>query len=128
MGLALFGQLPPVGIRGLGHALPGAIRDNRSELYDETPQDHPFRALFTGYETRRALGNDESLAALMARACEAALTQAGSTKDSIDLLTGYASVGEFVAPNELFNVHRLLDLPVTADSLPVADEFTAFLS
>lgn len=128
MTLCSFSQLPPVGICGLGHALPGTVRDNQAEVFANVDPESPFDQLFRGYDTRRVLGPDESLAELMAEACRGALASGHWAAESVDLLTGFASVGEFVAPNELFSVHRLLGLSSQSDALPIADEFTAFLS
>jgi 3-oxoacyl-[acyl-carrier-protein] synthase-3 len=128
MSVRTFFDRPSVGIVGLGHALPTAVRDNQSEVYTEPDPQNPFRTLFRGYGTRRVLGPDESLARLMADACRPALSAGACEPESVDLLTGFASVAEFVAPNELFAVHRMLGLPETAEVLAVADEFTAFLS
>jgi 3-oxoacyl-[acyl-carrier-protein] synthase-3 len=128
MTLCSFDDLPPVGIAGLGHALPDTLRDDDAEFLQRAGGANPFAPLFTGYGTRRVLRPDESLAELMAKACLEALRSGARDPAVVDLLTGYASVGEFVAPNELFHVHQKLELPASAEVLPVADEFTAFLS
>lgn len=128
MTLCRFDHLPPVGITGVGHALPLAVRDNQAAVYGALRKNDPFGALFHGYETRRVLGPEESLAGLMAEACRAALASGRCGADGVDLLTGHASVGEFVAPSELFSVHRHLALGRATEVLPVADEFAAFLS
>lgn len=128
MSLTLFTDLPPVGIAGLGHAVPESVRSNDDPVYAELRRDSPFRSLFTGYETRRVLAEHESLAELMAAACRSAVASATLNPGEVDLLTGYASVSEFLAPNELYRVHRLLGLPASTETLAVADEFAAFLS
>jgi 3-oxoacyl-[acyl-carrier-protein] synthase III len=128
MTLCLFTHLPPVGIVGLGHALPATTRGNDADAFALSDADSPFRPLFTGYGFRRVLGRDESLAELMSGACRQAIAGASVEAKSVDLLTGYASVSDYVAPNELYRVHQLLELPTTSETLPLADEFTTFIS
>lgn len=117
----------PIGFSGLGAERPVTERRNGDAVYDELEHDSRFAPLFFGYDKRGVL-DGESLASLMHRAATQALDQARITPDAVGLLTGYASVSEYLAPNELFCVHRLLALPESTPVVPVADEFTAFLT
>jgi 3-oxoacyl-[acyl-carrier-protein] synthase-3 len=128
MTLTLVGALPAVGICGLGHALPSTERREGDPTYAHLRSADPFSPLFTGYNSRRVLGPEESLTELMAEACRNALRAAATDIADVDLLTGYASVSEFLAPNELFALHRSLGMSERAEVLPIADEFTTFLS
>jgi 3-oxoacyl-[acyl-carrier-protein] synthase III len=128
MTLTLVAHLPAVGISGTGHALPARARGDGDPVYADLRTKDRFAALFTGYGSRRVLEPTESLADLMTRACREALENARADGCDVDLLTGFASVSEFLAPNELFAVHRLLGLAREAEVVAIADEFTAFLS
>jgi 3-oxoacyl-[acyl-carrier-protein] synthase III len=128
MGIALFNELPAVGLSGLGHALPKQIRRNEDPVFDALQKGSQFSDLFTGYRERRVLANGESLGGLMSSAASKALQAADIEPSRVKLLTGFASVSEFLAPNELYQLHRSLDLPESAEVLAIADEFTPFLS
>jgi 3-oxoacyl-[acyl-carrier-protein] synthase-3 len=128
MGIALFNELPPVGLTGLGHALPTQIRLNDDPVFEPLKRDSEFSNLFTGYRERRVLSQGGSLSALMSDAAVTALHAAKLEPSAVNLLTGFASVSEFLAPNELYQLHRNLQLPESAEVLPIADEFTPFLS
>ncbi|HEX2736352.1 MAG TPA: 3-oxoacyl-[acyl-carrier-protein] synthase III C-terminal domain-containing protein [Polyangiaceae bacterium] len=128
MSVSLYAHAPAVGITALGHALPEAIRDNHDPVFDSLTRQGTFAGLFTGYDTRRVLGAGESLAGLVHEAASAALARAKVAPQSVRLFAGYASASEYVAPNELYRVHELLGLADSAEVLPIADEFTPFLS
>jgi 3-oxoacyl-[acyl-carrier-protein] synthase-3 len=117
----------PIGLTGLGASTPASERHNGDPVYAELEQDSRFAPLFFGYDRRGTLQGG-SLAELMQSASVEALARANLEPENIGLLTGYASVSEYLSPNELFQLHRLLSLPESTPVVPVADEFTSFLS
>lgn len=63
----------------------------------------------------------------MAAAGRAALSDSG-VAPVVRGLYGYASVSEYVAPNELYAVHHALELPADVPVFPLDDPFTAFIT
>ncbi|HSA56981.1 MAG TPA: hypothetical protein VLE53_14815 [Gemmatimonadaceae bacterium] len=118
-----------VAITGTGHQLPPTIRGNDDPIFDYLHQHQPPGTdLFQGYEYRRVLDPGQSLEALMVGAASRALESAGLGPGDIDVITGYASISEFLTPNGLAQVHHLMELPAHCIVLPIADEFTNALS
>lgn len=116
-----------VGILGLGHALPAAVRSNDDPLFDAIKREHAETDLFYGVEERRAITSQECVEDLMCEASEAALEAAGVKREDIDRLYGAASISEYLTPNGLFRVHRDLGLSSRAPVLPLNAEFTTFI-
>ena len=115
------------GILGVGHAVPALVRTNSDPAFSWLLAQRPENVdLFVGFEERRVLGVGESLGSLMAAAARA-LAIAGVAAGEVDLLLGYGSVGEYLEPNALAQVHRDLALPEDAWVLPVASGYTNFL-
>jgi 3-oxoacyl-[acyl-carrier-protein] synthase-3 len=116
-----------VGITGTGYCVPTTIRKNDAPIFDwlhAHPQ--PGHDLFQGYDERHVLAPGETLIDIMAPAAQAALDTAGLNADDIDVLMGYASVSEFVAPNELVLVHKTLQLRDSAWIMPIDNQFINF--
>jgi 3-oxoacyl-[acyl-carrier-protein] synthase-3 len=118
-----------VAITGTGHNLPPTIRGNDDPIFDYLHEHHPpGEDLFKGYKYRRVLDPGQSLEDLMVGAASRALEDARLGPGDIDLITGYASISEFMTPNGLARVHHLMELPGRCIVLPIADEFTNALS
>lgn len=118
-----------VAITGTGHNLPPTMRGNDDPIFDYLHEHQPPGSdLFKGYEYRRVLDPGESLEDLMVGAASRALEDAGLGPGDIDVITGYASISEFMTPNGLAHVHHLMELPERCIVLPIADEFTNALS
>ncbi len=116
------------GILGVGHAVPALVRTNSDPAFSWLLAQRPENVdLFVGFEERRALGAEESLGSLMTAAATRALAMAGVAAGEVDLLLGYGSVGEYLEPNALAQVHRDLALPEDAWVLPIASGYTNFL-
>ncbi|NPC51955.1 3-oxoacyl-ACP synthase [Corallococcus sp. AB032C] len=115
---------------GVGAAVPEHVRGNDDPLFESlrlAAGSGGEHALFYGNRERRVLGQGESLAALTAKAGAAALQDAGLTPADVERLYGYVSVSEFVAPNELYAVHRELGLSQGTLVVPVNADFANFL-
>jgi len=118
-----------VAITGTGHNLPPTIRGNDDPIFDYLhAHQPPGTDLFKGYEYRRVLDPGVSLEDLMIGAAGRALEDAKLGPGDIDVITGYASISEFITPNGLARVHHLMELPARCIVLPIADEFTNALS
>lgn len=111
------------GIVGLGAALPAQRRPATTEALSSAQE----RALFYGHREHHLLGEQESLATLVAQAGRAALADAGLDGGEVDRLYGALSVSEYLAPTELYRVHALLGLRQSLLTVPVQGEFTNFL-
>jgi 3-oxoacyl-[acyl-carrier-protein] synthase III len=112
-----------------GSALPEQIRTNDDPIFDWLRNNPQYGAkLFTGYEQRRVLGPGETVTSIMVAAARAALVNGATDAEQIDLLLGYGSVGEYVTPNTLAQVHAELGLPASTEVLPLANDLTNWLS
>lgn len=119
----------PPAIVGTGFDVPEQVRTNDDPIFDWLRKNTPPGApLFTGYVERRVLGPGESVASIMVRAAAAAIKDAQVAVSDVDLLLGYASVSEYVTPNELAQVHRTIGLGPGVPVLPLGDDFTNFNS
>ncbi|HEX9940334.1 MAG TPA: 3-oxoacyl-[acyl-carrier-protein] synthase III C-terminal domain-containing protein [Longimicrobium sp.] len=123
----------PVGLLGLGHAVPPHVRHNDDPVFSAVrgAARHGSVAeaeLFTGMRERRFLAPGEAIEELMVQAGRQALAQAGVDAARVDRLYGYASVSEYLAPNGLFQVHAGLGLPRRAMVVPVNNEFSNFIT
>lgn len=108
-----------------GSALPEQIRTNDDPIFDWLRNNPQYGAeLFTGYRDRRVLGPGETVASIMVAAARAALVAAAIAPEQIDLLLGYGSVGQYITPNTLAQVHAELGLPASTEVLPLANDFT----
>jgi 3-oxoacyl-[acyl-carrier-protein] synthase-3 len=115
-------------IIGLGHQVPATIRAQIDSVHGEQAAvTKRFGAYFTGHRERRILKSEESLAALMADAGRQALKGSAIDPGELGALLGYASVSEYTAPNELYAVHKALELPSRVPVIAVDDPFTAFI-
>jgi 3-oxoacyl-[acyl-carrier-protein] synthase-3 len=115
-------------ITGRGHALPATVRGNDDPVFNWLRQhdaDH-WDAYFNGYDKRHVLAAGQTLIDLMQAAAQQALDQAGLKATDVDLLTGFASVSEFIMPNELAALHERLGLPERCWVLPVNNEYSNF--
>lgn len=116
------------GILGLGFSVPNLVRTNDDPVFAAIdPRASALRDIFSGTRERRVLARDESLTELMAAAARGALEQAGSLPGEVDRLLGYESVSEFITPNGLYLLHRLLGLPPHAMVLPLNCDFSNFV-
>ena len=108
-----------------GSALPEQIRTNDDPIFDWLRDNPQYgQALFTGYSQRRVLGPGETVTSIMVAAARAALVAGATQPSQIDMLLGYGSVGEYITPNTLAQVHGELGLPASTEVLPLANDFT----
>jgi 3-oxoacyl-[acyl-carrier-protein] synthase-3 len=116
---------PEPALVATGSALPEQIRTNDDPIFDWLRDNPQYgAALFTGYQDRRVLGPGETVASIMVAAARAALVQGAIEPGEIDMLLGYGSVGEYITPNTLAQVHAELGLPGSTEVLPLANDFT----
>lgn len=117
----------PPRILGVGYDLPSKIRTNDDPIFDwlkENPS--PDDDLFIGYEQRRVLAENEDLMSIMLPAAQKALDDAGLKPSDVDVLLGYASISDYLVPNDLGHLHQRLGLPERAWVLPLNNGFTNF--
>ncbi len=116
-----------IGIVGLGHAAPTAVRRNDDPVFAALVASKPVGAdLFTGYRERRVLAPEGRIVDLLVEAARAALVRAATSAEEIDLVLGCDSFGEFVRPSELAAMHDTLGLPARAGVIPLGNEFSNF--
>jgi 3-oxoacyl-[acyl-carrier-protein] synthase-3 len=112
-----------------GSAFPAQIRTNDDPIFDWLHDNPQFGdELFSGYIQRRVLGPGESVTSIMVAAARAALAQGALKPAQIDLLLGFGSVGQYVTPNTLAQVHEELGLPASTEVLPLANDMTNWAS
>ena len=92
------------------------------------PASEAERAMFTASGGRRWIGDGESLESLMIAASRQALDDAGASPESIDRVYGYGIVARYQSPNPVFAVHAALGLARRAWVVPVAIDFSAFVT
>lgn len=116
-------------ITGWGYAVPPTIRKNDDPIFSWLHRHHPAgQDLFKGYDKRRVLTGSETVEDIMVSAAKRALKSASITAADVGILTGYASVSEFITPNGLAAIHRELKLPLNCWVMPIQDDFTNALS
>lgn len=114
---------------GTGSAFPAQIRTNDDPIFDWLRDNPQYGGqLFSGYSQRRVLGPGESVTSIMVAAARAALVQGAVSPAQIDLLLGFGSVGQYVTPNTLAQVHEELGLPASTEVLPLANDMTNWAS
>ena len=112
-----------------GSAFPAQIRTNDDPIFDWLRDNPQFgEQLFTGYNQRRVLGPGETVTSIMVAAARAALVQGAIDPAQIDMLLGFGSVGQYVTPNTLAQVHEELGLPAGTEVLPLANDMTNWAS
>lgn len=112
-----------------GSAFPAQVRTNDDPIFDWLRNNPQYGGqLFTGYCQRRVLGPGESVTSIMVAAARAALVQGAVSPAQIDLLLGFGSVGQYVTPNTLAQVHEELGLPASTEVLPLANDMTNWAS
>lgn len=105
-------------ITGTGYCVPPTVRTNDDPIFDWLKRNDPAGMnLFTGYKERRVLsvpGGASSLPTnlvdLMVPAARQAVDSAGIKAEEIDVILGDGSVGEYIAPSDLAEVHHQLGL------------------
>jgi 3-oxoacyl-[acyl-carrier-protein] synthase III len=114
-------------IIGLGYAVPMGRRGNDDPIFDWLRAHVPATSNpFQGYQTRAVLTPGEDLMTIMVPAALNAMADAGVQPSDIDVLLGHASVSAYANPNELSQLHRLLDLPERTYVIPLNCEFSNF--
>ena len=108
-----------------GSAMPEEIRTNDDPIFDWLREHQPAgQNLFYGYDQRRVLGPSESVTSIMVAAARAALVAGAIDPGQIDMLLGYGSVGEYVTPITLAQVHAELGRPASTEVLPINNDMT----
>jgi 3-oxoacyl-[acyl-carrier-protein] synthase III len=121
--------LPAPALIATGSAFPVQIRTNDDPIFNWLRDNPQYgEQLFTGYSQRRVLGPGESVTSIMVAAARAALVAGGLNPAQIDLLLGFGSVGQYVTPNTLAQVHEELGLPESTEVLPLANDMTNWSS
>ncbi len=116
-------------IIGTGWQVPDHVRHNDDPIFDWLRANNPdVDKMFSGYEKRHILLPAESLVSIMAPAAEKALEQAKLKPEDIDMLIGTGSTGEFIQPNTLTEVHKVLGLPKRTWVIPVNDDYSNYAS
>ncbi len=114
---------------GTGSAFPAQVRTNDDPIFDWLRDNPQYGGeLFSGYSQRRVLGPGESVTSIMVAAARAALVQGAVSPAEIDVLLGFGSVGQYVTPNTLAQVHEELGLPASTEVLPLANDMTNWAS
>lgn len=113
-------------IIGTGYCVPGTIRLNDDPVFAALRARPQGEQLFTGYQTRHVLSDDETLVDIMRPAAEMAMQAAGVTAAEIDILIGDGSLGASLVPNDLSRLHAVLGLPAHCLPLPLGNAFSQF--
>ena len=121
-------------ILGLGYKVPDTVRDNDDAIFSylreadakKKSEDPNWPPQFVGYDKRHVLREVESLLDIMKPAAEAALQTARVKPEQIDLLLGCASVSQYVVPSDLYELHKKLELPEKALTVPLGNDFSNF--
>lgn len=112
-------------ILGTGHTVPGKIRLNDDPIFDWIKANDPAGLdLFAGYDKRHVLSDGEQMIDIMLPAAKLALADANIRPDQVDLLIGDGSIGEYLTPNTLSQLHQQLGLPSRALPMPVGNNFS----
>ncbi len=115
-------------IIGTGWAVPTKIRLNDDPIFDWLKGQYPGQDLFTGYKVRHVLDTGEDLMTIMVPAAKMALKNAKKRPEDIDLLIGLGSIGTYVQPNDLSQLHKELGLPVGTWAIPIGNDYSNFAS
>lgn len=113
-------------IIGTGYCVPGKMRLNDDPIFAALRAQPQGEQLFTGYNTRHVLSDDETLVDIMRPAAEMAMQAAGVTAADIDIVIGDGSLGASLVPNDLSRLHQVLGLPPRCLPLPIANAFSQF--
>lgn len=114
-------------ILGLGCKVPDSVRQSDDAIFaylNELKKKNPDP--FYGYDTRHVLGETETLIDIMKPAAEEALETADVEAEDIDLLLGCTSVGRYIVPSDLYDLHRELKLNERALAVPLGNDFSNF--
>ena len=114
-------------ITGTGFCVPPTVRTNDDPIFEWLKQNDPAGMnLFTGYKERRVLSGPggasylpTKLVDLMVPAARQAVDGAGITIEEIDVILGDGSVGDYIAPAVLAEVHHELGLNESTWLAPV---------
>ena len=114
-------------ILGVGYCVPEFIRTNDDPVFAWLNAHHAAdKDIFTGLAERRVLARPGDVIDIMVTAATRALDDAGILPAEVDLLLGSASVGQFLAPNDLAAVHAALKLSDQCRIFPLNTEYTIF--
>jgi len=113
-------------IIGTGWAVPIKIRLNNDPIFNWLKKEYPKQPLFKGYKVRHVLDKGEDLMTVMIPAAKMALRNAKKKPADIDMLIGLASISQYMEPNALTQLHKVLGLPARTWVIPVGDDFSNF--
>ncbi|MFK7831275.1 MAG: 3-oxoacyl-ACP synthase III family protein [Congregibacter sp.] len=120
----------PIALSGVGYAVGSDRRDNDSPAYKwlrDNVSEEKIKQLFDGYKYRAVLAENETITDLMCEASTMALNAAGLDVEQVDMITGYATVSEYLTPNALSELHQILGARSNCWVLPVQSEYTNYL-
>jgi len=114
-------------ILGVGFKVPNLVRKSDDPIFaylNELKKTNPDP--FYGYDTRHVLSETEGLLDIMKPAAEEALETAGIEPKDVDVLLGCTSVGRYIVPSDLYELHRQLKLDARALAVPLGNDFSNF--
>lgn len=116
-----------IGIIGMAHRVPAAIRTNDDPLFDWIRKNHPDgQKLFTGYDKRHVLAEGETVLDILAPAAHEAMADAGLEIGQIDIIIGCVSPNTYFVPPDLFALARDLKAGERTLTIPLANDFNNF--
>lgn len=116
-----------IGILGMAHRVPAAIRTNDDPIFDWIRKNHPDgQNLFTGYDKRHVLAEGETVLDILAPAAREAMADAGLDIGQIDIVMGCISPNTYFVPPDLFALTRDLKAGERTLTIPLANDFNNF--
>ncbi len=117
-----------IAITGTGAAVGDIIRTNDDPVFAYViANPPPNHDIFAGLKDRRVLGPGQTVTSIAVAAAREALLDANIAAAEVDLLIGAATMGQYLAPSPLAEVHAQLGLPGNCRVLALNTEYTAFV-
>lgn len=117
-----------IAITGVGSAVGDIVRGNDDPVFAYvTANPPPNHDIFAGLKNRRVLGPGQTVVSISVAAARSALSDANVAVADVDMLIGAATIGEYLAPSPLAEVHAQLGLPNTCRVLALNSEYTAYI-
>ncbi len=127
-GAVMVSDVQRIAIIGTGSAVGDIVRGNDDPVFAYvTANPLPNHDIFAGLKDRRVLGPGQTVTSIAIAAALEALRDAGVAAAEVDMLIGAATMGEYLAPSPLAEVHAQLGLSRTCRVLALNAEYTAFV-